>query len=45
MHFLLNLQDGLGQAARLLGVSLQQVVGDALGRFGANARQAAQLIE
>ena len=45
VNLLLNLQDGLGQAARLLGVSLQQVIGDALGRLGANARQAAQLIE
>ena len=45
MNLLLNLQDGLGQAARLLGVSLEQVIGDALGRLGTNARQAAQLIE
>lgn len=41
MNLLLNLQDGLGQAARLLGVSLEQVIGDALGRLGTNARQAA----
>ena len=45
MHFLLNLQNGLGQAACLLGVGLEQVVGDALGRLGANTRQAPQLIE
>lgn len=45
VNLLLNLQDGLGQAARLLGVSLQQVIGDALSRLGANARQATQLIE
>ena len=45
MNLLLYLQNGLGQAARLLGVGLQQVVGDALGRLGANARQATQLIE
>ena len=45
MHFLLNLQNGLGQAAGLLGIGLEQVVGDALGRLGANARQATQLIE
>ena len=45
MHFLLDLQNGLGQAAGLLGIGLKQVVGDALGRLGANARQTAQLIE
>ena len=45
VDLLLDLQDGLGQAARLLGVGLQQVIGDALGRLGTNARQTAQLIE
>ena len=45
VHLLLHHQDGVGQAARLLGVRLQQVVGNALGALGANARQAAQLIE
>ena len=45
VHLLLDLQDGLGQAAGLLGIGLEQVIGDALGRLGTNARQAAQLIE
>ena len=45
VNLLLNLQDGLGQATRFLGIGLEQVIGDALSRLGANARQAAQLIE
>ena len=45
VNLLLNLQDSLGQAARLLGIGLEQVIGDALGRLGTNARQTAQLIE
>jgi hypothetical protein len=45
VNLLLNLQNGLGQAARFLGIGLEQVIGDALSRLGANARQAAQLIE
>ena len=45
VDLLLNLQDGLGQAAGLLGIGLEQVIGDALGRLGTNARQTAQLIE
>ena len=45
VDLLLDLQDGLGQAAGLLGIGLQQVIGDALGRLGTNARQTAQLIE
>ncbi len=34
VDLLLNLQDGLGQAAGLLGIGLEQVVGDALGDLG-----------
>ena len=45
VDLLLDLQDGLGQAAGLLGIGLEQVIGDALGRFGTNTRQATQLIE
>ena len=45
VDLLLDLQDGLGQAAGLLGIGLEQVIGDALGRLGTNARQTAQLIE
>ena len=45
VDLLLNLQDGLGQATGLLGIGLEQVIGDALGRLGTDARQAAQFIE
>ena len=45
VDLLLDLQDGLGQAAGLLGIGLEQVIGDALGRLGTNARQTAQFIE
>jgi hypothetical protein len=45
VDLLLDLQNSLCQAAGLLGISLEQVIGDALGRLGADARQTAQLIE
>ena len=45
MDLLFDLQNGLGQTTGLLGIGLEQVIGNALGRLGTNARQAAQLIE
>ena len=33
------------QATGLLGIGLEEVIGDALGRLGADAREPAQLIE
>jgi hypothetical protein len=45
VHLLLHPQDGVRQAARGLRVCLQQVVRDALGRLGPNARQPAQLVK
>ena len=38
-------EDGVRQAASLLGVGLEKVIGDALGALGTDARKAAQLIE
>ena len=45
VHLLLHLQDGMRQATGLLGIGLEEVIGDALGRLGADAREPAQLIE
>ena len=45
MNLLLDGKDGVGQAARFLNVRFQQVIRDALGRLGTNARKSAQLIE
>ena len=45
VYLLLDLEDGLRQAAGLLGIGLKQVVRNALGRLGTNARQPAQLVQ
>src|SRR5690606_1905294 len=44
-HLLLDLGDGPGQAQGVLRVDLQQVEGDALGRLGPDAGEAAQLVD
>lgn len=45
VDLLLDVENRLGKAAGLLGVRAEDVVGDALGALGANARKPAQLIE
>lgn len=45
MNLLLDGEDGVGQATRLLNVGFQQVIRDALSRLGTNARKSAQLIK
>ena len=45
MHLLLDGEDGVCQATRLLNVGFQQVIRDALSRLGTNARKSAQLIK
>ena len=45
MDLALHHEDGVRQAASLLGVGLEKVIGDALGALGTDARKAAQLIE
>ena len=45
VHLLLDLEDRAGKAPCLLGVGLEQVVRDALGRLRADAREPAQLVQ
>ena len=45
MDLALHHEDGVRQAASLLGVGLEKVIGDTLGALGTDARKAAQLIE
>ena len=41
----LDLENRLGEAPRLLGIGLEQVVGDALGALGPDAGQPPELVE
>ena len=45
MNLLLHVEDGLGETAGLLRIRAEDVIGDALGALGTDARQAAQLVE
>lgn len=45
MDLALHHENGVRQAARLLGVGLEKVIGDTLSALGTDARKAAQLIE